>query len=44
VENTDASRAWSQRTWYSIQAKKTVYLPKWEARAERPALRAADGR
>ena len=44
VENTDQSRAWSQRTWYSIQAKKTAYLPKWEARAERPTLRAADGR
>jgi hypothetical protein len=30
--------------FHSIQAKKTANLPKWEARAERPALRAADGR
>jgi hypothetical protein len=44
VENTDASRAWSKRTWHSIQHKKMTYLPQWEARTDRPALRAADGR
>jgi hypothetical protein len=44
VENTERSRAWAQRTWSSIQRKKAAYLPKWEARADRPALRAADGR
>jgi hypothetical protein len=43
VENTDASRAWSQRTWQSIQVKKTTYQPRWEARPERPALGPADG-
>jgi hypothetical protein len=44
VENTDQSRAWSRRTWHSIQHKKLTYLPQWEARQPRPVLRAADGR
>jgi hypothetical protein len=43
VENTERSHAWSKRTWPSIQHKKATYLPRWEARRDRHALRATDG-
>ena len=44
VENTEKSEEWARRQWTSIQRKKEHDLPKWESRANRPMLKAADGR
>jgi hypothetical protein len=44
VENTDRSRAWAARTAADVERKKAVYFAEWQARQERPTLRAADGR
>jgi len=44
VENTEKSEGWARKQWTSIQRKKAHDLPKWESRANRPMLKAADGR
>jgi hypothetical protein len=44
VENTERSQEWARTQWSSIQRKKARDLPKWESRADRPALMATDGR
>jgi hypothetical protein len=44
VENTPRTEAWARAHWPSIQTRKQQFLPKWEARSDRPVLRANDGR
>jgi hypothetical protein len=44
IENTPESEAWAKRNWSDIQEKKTEYLPKWDAKSDKPMLRASDGR
>jgi len=44
IENTERSQEWARRQSSSIQRKKEHDLPKWERRADRPALNATDGR
>jgi hypothetical protein len=44
VETTDEARDWARRNAGSVQEKKAEYLQKWEPRADKPTLNAADGR
>jgi len=44
IDNTPASHGWAKQHWADIQSKKVEYLQKWEPRADKPVLRATDGR
>ena len=44
IENTPDSQAWAKENWKDIQEKKVEYIQKWDARADKPILRATDGR
>lgn len=42
TENTDSSHKWARDNAPSIRAKKTEYLSKWNAKENKPVLRAED--
>lgn len=44
VDNTPASNEWSRANMASVQAKKSEYLVEWLQKADKPVLRASDGR
>ena len=43
VELNAESKSWEQSNYESILAKQEKYLPAWNKKAERPALRPEDG-
>ena len=44
IENTPESRAWVKEHWADIQEKKSEYIKKWDAKSDKPILRAGDSR
>jgi hypothetical protein len=44
VDNTPSSLQWAQANMASVLEKQASYLPEWQARKDRPSLKATDGR
>jgi hypothetical protein len=44
VENTPQSQQWAQKNMSDIQQKRQDYWPEWREKADKPLLKASDGR
>ncbi len=43
IENTPESQAWAKANWQDVQSKKAEYIQKWDAKSDKPVLKASDG-